>query len=114
MESAPFFVRLALSLDLIYPTIGGIVQPTGMSAWLTIRCYRSIILSWKYTLFLAMDANFRLRRKKVSSESKDPALNQGYGYFVNTLPYIEHIEKHTGEKQAVSLHAYYDASSLTP
>ncbi|KAF8065144.1 hypothetical protein FPV67DRAFT_1671429 [Lyophyllum atratum] len=34
-----------------------------------------------YCLFLALDANFRLKRKNVSSEAMDPSLSQGWSYF---------------------------------
>ncbi|KAG1722940.1 uncharacterized protein EDB91DRAFT_1240167 [Suillus paluster] len=37
---------------------------------------------WKYALFLAIDANFRLARKNVSSDKLDPSLSQGWSYFV--------------------------------
>jgi hypothetical protein len=55
-----------------------------------------------------MDANFRLRRKKVSTETKDPSLSQGYSYFVKTAPYLAHIEEYTGDKQEVCflIHSY--------
>ncbi|KAJ7276586.1 hypothetical protein C8J57DRAFT_1061539, partial [Mycena rebaudengoi] len=35
-----------------------------------------------YALFLAMDANFRLKRKDVSSEEKDPGLGPGWAFFL--------------------------------
>ncbi|KDR67025.1 hypothetical protein GALMADRAFT_106020 [Galerina marginata CBS 339.88] len=35
-----------------------------------------------YTLFLAIDANFRLKRKMVSSHASDPSLSHGWSYFV--------------------------------
>ncbi|KAF8900966.1 hypothetical protein CPB85DRAFT_1228097 [Mucidula mucida] len=37
---------------------------------------------WLYRLFLAIDANFRLKRLTVSSRERDPALNNGNAYFV--------------------------------
>ena len=33
-------------------------------------------------LFVALDANFRLRCRAVSSNEKDPSLSEGWGYFV--------------------------------
>ncbi|KIJ10277.1 hypothetical protein PAXINDRAFT_86313, partial [Paxillus involutus ATCC 200175] len=36
--------------------------------------------SWLYTVFLAIDANFRLKRKNVSSDEADPALGNGWAY----------------------------------
>ncbi|KAF8059073.1 hypothetical protein FPV67DRAFT_1427056 [Lyophyllum atratum] len=40
-----------------------------------------------YRLFLAIDANFRLKRKKVSSYEADPGLSKGWAYF---LPEVEY------------------------
>ena len=47
-----------------------------------------------YTLFLAIDANFRLKRKKVSSDKVDPDLNNGTGYFVEESAYKAHLAVH--------------------
>lgn len=38
------------------------------------------IHSWLYTLFLALDANFHLSQKGVSTKECDPCLTQGCGY----------------------------------
>jgi hypothetical protein len=38
-------------------------------------------LSFLYAVFLAIDANFRLKRKDVSSEEKDPGLSNGWTFF---------------------------------
>ncbi|GBE78836.1 hypothetical protein SCP_0200330 [Sparassis crispa] len=42
-------------------------------------------------LFLSIDANFRLKCKKVSSDQVDPGLNHGYAYFVEEKAYKEHL-----------------------
>ncbi|KAI0747825.1 hypothetical protein C8Q80DRAFT_1316398 [Daedaleopsis nitida] len=47
---------------------------------------------WLYKLFLGIDANFRLKRKKVSSDVADPGLNHGYAYFVNSSDYKTHLD----------------------
>ena len=49
-----------------------------------------------------MDANFRMTRKKVSTEGRDPCLTQNRGYFVNNEDYQEHLQTHGGKRQAVS------------
>ncbi|KAK0436813.1 uncharacterized protein EV420DRAFT_1672100 [Desarmillaria tabescens] len=49
---------------------------------------------WLYCLFLAVDANFRLRRLNVSSEESDPSLNKGYAYFVEEEAFRSHLEKY--------------------
>ena len=40
-----------------------------------------------------MDANFRLKNQNVSSESRDPALCDGPGYFVKHGPFEEWLEE---------------------
>jgi hypothetical protein len=40
-----------------------------------------------YALFLAIDANFRLARRDVSSDIVDPGLNHGYAFFVEEKTY---------------------------
>jgi len=57
--------------------------------------------SWKYTAFLAGDANFQQRRKNVSNEEKDPSLCNGMAFFVRYEPYMAHLEQYSGEKQPV-------------
>ncbi|KAG2029337.1 hypothetical protein BDR03DRAFT_987823, partial [Suillus americanus] len=37
---------------------------------------------WKFALFLAIDANFCLARRNVSSDVVDPGLSRGWSYFV--------------------------------
>ncbi|KAJ7912863.1 hypothetical protein B0H13DRAFT_2232401 [Mycena leptocephala] len=52
-----------------------------------------------YTLFLAMDACFRLKRRLVSSELKDPALGSGWAYTVETGPYRKYLLTVTDQKE---------------
>ncbi len=47
-----------------------------------------------YRLFIAVDANFRLRCLNVSDEFNDPSLNQGYAYFVEEEGFKTHLEKY--------------------
>jgi hypothetical protein len=44
-----------------------------------------------YTLFVALDACFRLKHRLVSSEAKDPGLGTGLSYFVEDGPYREYL-----------------------
>ncbi|KAK0498005.1 hypothetical protein EDD18DRAFT_1308992 [Armillaria luteobubalina] len=46
---------------------------------------------WLYRLFLAIDANFRLRRLNVSSNESDPGLNARYAYFVEEAAFRSHL-----------------------
>ncbi|KAF8958754.1 hypothetical protein BDZ97DRAFT_1668023 [Flammula alnicola] len=44
-----------------------------------------------YTLFLGMDANFRLKRKMVSNNASDPSLSNGWAYFVHESEFKEFL-----------------------
>ncbi|KAJ6486565.1 hypothetical protein C8R47DRAFT_1216667 [Mycena vitilis] len=52
-----------------------------------------------YTIFLALDACFRLKRRLVSSELKDPDLGPGWAYMLNTMPYREYLRGVTDQKE---------------
>lgn len=52
-----------------------------------------------YILFIAIDACFRLRRRLVSSEAKDPGLGTGMSYFVEDRPYREYLLTVTDQKE---------------
>ncbi|KAH6899328.1 hypothetical protein BKA70DRAFT_1526994 [Coprinopsis sp. MPI-PUGE-AT-0042] len=49
-----------------------------------------------FQLFLAMDANFRLKRKNVSTDEHDPGLNRGYAYFVEETKFKEFLQEFAG------------------
>jgi hypothetical protein len=61
----------------------------------------SLSSSFLYALFLAADANFRLRRSLVSSHSVDPGLSHGFSYFVAELPYKAFLAPRTSLPQEV-------------
>jgi hypothetical protein len=44
-------------------------------------------------LFLAIDANFRLKRRNVSSEAADPSFSNGWSYFVPESNYKAHLQQ---------------------
>ncbi|KAG2123716.1 hypothetical protein BD769DRAFT_1628906 [Suillus cothurnatus] len=46
---------------------------------------------WLYAQFLAIDANFRLARKNVSSDRIDPGLSRGWAYFVEETGFKEFL-----------------------
>ncbi|KAJ7801661.1 hypothetical protein B0H14DRAFT_2615098 [Mycena olivaceomarginata] len=52
-----------------------------------------------YALFVAIDANFRLARKDVSSETKDPGLGNGLAFYGDVLAYMGHVRKHWNQMQ---------------
>ncbi|KAH6892681.1 hypothetical protein BKA70DRAFT_1233619 [Coprinopsis sp. MPI-PUGE-AT-0042] len=49
-----------------------------------------------YQLFLAVDANFRLKRKDVSSDEHDPGLNHGYAYVVSETEFKDFLKTFGG------------------
>jgi hypothetical protein len=64
---------------------------------------------WLYTLYLAIDANFRLKRKTVSSDVADPGLSRGWAYFVEENKFKAHLAEYKTPAE-VRLHC----SILTP
>ncbi|KAJ7184060.1 hypothetical protein C8R46DRAFT_1026074 [Mycena filopes] len=58
--------------------------------------------SYKYTLLLAADANFKLINRNISSEERDPVVDDGAGYFCNRADYSAHIRKHVDEEEISS------------
>ncbi|KDQ23709.1 hypothetical protein PLEOSDRAFT_1048587 [Pleurotus ostreatus PC15] len=52
-----------------------------------------------YTLFLALDACFRLKRRIVSSVEKDPGLGIDWSYFVENEPFRRYILTVTDQKE---------------
>ncbi|EAU83273.2 hypothetical protein CC1G_12790 [Coprinopsis cinerea okayama7 len=47
-----------------------------------------------HSLFLALDANFRLKRKDVSSDENDPGLNHRYAYVVDERQFKTFLSQH--------------------
>jgi len=60
-------------------------------------------LRFLFSIFASLDANFRLRRKNVSSEKVDPGICHGYAYNVENVAYTEHLVMHQGEKEPVCI-----------
>ncbi|KAG1800650.1 hypothetical protein EV424DRAFT_1474814 [Suillus variegatus] len=56
-------------------------------------------IRWRYALFLAIDANVRLKRKAVSSDDRDPSLNSGWAYFVEEDAYKKFQSERSTERQ---------------
>ncbi|KAJ7038833.1 hypothetical protein C8F04DRAFT_950863 [Mycena alexandri] len=57
---------------------------------------------YKYFLFLSQDANFKLINRNVSTEERDPVVDDGTGYFCNRAEYSKHIRKHVDEEEISS------------
>ncbi|KAJ7885134.1 hypothetical protein B0H14DRAFT_3082330 [Mycena olivaceomarginata] len=62
-----------------------------------------------YALFLALDANFRMKRKDVSSEADDPSLGDGVAFFSQVDEYMRHLESHWDLEQEKSTCVAHDA-----
>ncbi|KAJ7813038.1 hypothetical protein B0H14DRAFT_3090425 [Mycena olivaceomarginata] len=62
-----------------------------------------------YALFLALDANFRMKRKDVSSEADDPSLGDGIAFFSQVDGYMAHLDKHWDVEQEKSTCVAHDA-----
>ncbi|KAJ7104828.1 hypothetical protein C8R44DRAFT_639918, partial [Mycena epipterygia] len=62
-----------------------------------------------YALFLVIDANFRMKRKHVSSEEDDPSLGDGIAFFGKVEEYMQHLDKHWDFEQEKSTCVAHDA-----
>ncbi|KAG1781328.1 hypothetical protein EV702DRAFT_928617, partial [Suillus placidus] len=57
---------------------------------------------WLYAVLLAIDTNFRLKRRNVSSDQTDPSLSKGWAYFVKENDYKAFLAKHLADAQEKS------------
>ncbi|KAH7917830.1 hypothetical protein BV22DRAFT_1108497 [Leucogyrophana mollusca] len=70
------------------------------------------IQRWLYALFVAIDANFRLKRKLVSKDAVDPSLSQGWSFFVAESPYKVFLKDHIDEPQEKSTCSSHNAVDM--
>ncbi|KAF8804991.1 hypothetical protein BYT27DRAFT_7225132 [Phlegmacium glaucopus] len=49
---------------------------------------------WLYSLFIGIDANFRLKRMNVSSDEHNPPLNHGYAYVVEAKKFRSYLKEY--------------------
>lgn len=54
---------------------------------------------------IAIDANFRLKRRAISNNARDPALGSGWAYFVEDGPYQQHVLNYADQ---VDVSHHYD------
>ena len=104
---APCSVLLVPSLELIFLPIGKMRQRKKGLIYVILLTSTLIYItqfSWLYSLFLALDGNFRMTRRGVSSDERDPCLTQNRGYFVDRAELAAHLEAHKGQPQEVSKH----------
>lgn len=57
-----------------------------------------VSISWIYTLYLAMDANFRLKLRDRNIR-QDPELGPGWSYFVHEANYQESMATFGDQKE---------------
>ncbi|KAF8836637.1 hypothetical protein BDN67DRAFT_992063 [Paxillus ammoniavirescens] len=67
---------------------------------------------WLYMLFIAIDANFRLKCKAVSSNTVDPSLSGRWFYFVEENAYKHHLSVHSPNVQEKSTCSDHSAVNL--
>ncbi|KIM63043.1 hypothetical protein SCLCIDRAFT_24604 [Scleroderma citrinum Foug A] len=67
---------------------------------------------WLYAKFVALDANFHLHCKNVSSDQVDPGLSKGWSYFVEETSYKVFIEEHKYDTQEHSTCSGHNAVNM--
>ncbi|KAG2111751.1 hypothetical protein DEU56DRAFT_935828 [Suillus clintonianus] len=67
---------------------------------------------WIYALFIAIDANFRLKRKVVSTNTADPGLSRGWAYFVEEDTYKQFLEDKMDVPQEKSTCSSHNAVNM--
>ncbi|KAG2087845.1 hypothetical protein BD769DRAFT_1396431 [Suillus cothurnatus] len=56
----------------------------------------------RYSIFIAIDANFWLKRCNVSSDVVDPSLSEGWAYFIEERKYKAFLSQHLRDEQELS------------
>ncbi|KAG2052390.1 hypothetical protein BDR06DRAFT_983220 [Suillus hirtellus] len=67
---------------------------------------------WLYAGFFAIDANFHLKCRLVSSDAKDPGLTHGWGYFVEERQYKTYLAENSGAVQEKSTCVSHNAINM--
>lgn len=65
-------------------------------------------IAFLFRLFLAEDANFRVKNGMVSSDARDPTLGQGWAYFVSKPEYMDHIKQFVDTEEVCLLRMLVD------
>ncbi|KAJ3500512.1 hypothetical protein NMY22_g19238 [Coprinellus aureogranulatus] len=65
-----------------------------------------------HALNIGLDANFRLKRKDVSSNVADPGLSRGFSYFVEDTAFRSALAPHKDDKEEKSNCSRHDAVNL--
>ncbi|KAG1720604.1 uncharacterized protein EDB91DRAFT_1240394 [Suillus paluster] len=67
---------------------------------------------WLYALFLAIYANFHLKRRIVSKDSADPGLSCRWAYFVEETAYKTYLQSYSGSLQQKSTCSSHNAVNM--
>ncbi|KAJ3503018.1 hypothetical protein NMY22_g18393 [Coprinellus aureogranulatus] len=65
-----------------------------------------------HALNIGLDANYRLKRKDVSSDIADPGLSRGFAYFVEDVAFRSALVPHKDDKEEKSNCSRHDAVNL--
>ena len=90
VQRVPTPVEICQPTGIKPPTVQSIHHHSSHSLCRLITSHR-----WLYSLFLAVDANFRLKLK--DQKIKDPEIGSGWAYFVENSRYVEHISQNTND-----------------
>lgn len=73
---------------------------------LTVHC------RWLYSLFIAIDANFKLKSK--TRGIKDPELGSGLAYFVNAVKFEAHLKSQADEEEVSVSYSFCRRRKFSP
>ena len=75
-----------------------------------------LLFRWLYSLFVGIDANFRLKRMNVSSDERDPGLNHGFAYVVENKKFKTYLREYDNriaeEKSTCNNHDAIKSASM--
>jgi hypothetical protein len=81
--------------------MGGRTQRQKTSTYIRSFGYGALLIHGRflYIFFLALDACFRLKRRMISNEYKDPGLGTGWAYVMENPPYRHYLLTVTDQKE---------------
>ncbi|KAJ7106180.1 hypothetical protein C8R44DRAFT_886072 [Mycena epipterygia] len=82
-----------------YSALEKLTDNTGLKPPNRYHAFLRMCREFLYILFLALNACFRLKRRLVSSEIKDPPLTTGWAYLTERVPYREYLLMVTDQKE---------------
>jgi len=95
LANVRFSARPAHILELTSKRVGRIYHPTKCMFGFTVIHQKILryISRFLCALYLALDANFRLKRKMISNDARDPSLSNGSIFFAPDSEYKPFISK---------------------